>query len=381
MFKRFVIVGIIIALLATLLIGFDLFKKKMMGEIFAQMAIPQPVPVSTTLAEKKPVPQRLEGIGSLEAVRQVVITPEVGGKITDILFEAGTSVKQGTPLVQINDASERADKSRYEAQARLSRLNLDRAQKLLALATPQARVDQFKAELAQANASVAQVQSVIDQKLIKAPFDGDLGIRRINLGQYVSAGDAIVTLTDLSTLLVNFTLPEQTRAQLSEGQTVEVRTTAYPETAFVGTLSAIEPVIGEDTRTIRVQASLPNDDGRLNPGMFVKAAVVLPEQEPQIQLPETAVEFSIYGDSVYIVKEKEAAEGQPQAEEPSLVVERLYVKTGSRHAGTVVVTEGLEEGARVVTSGQVNISSGAPVTLSDNDPHMNDTAPKEQTLY
>lgn len=395
MLKRFIIVAVLLALVGAGLVGFDMFRKKMMGQVFAAMAVAPVVPVTTIEAKLQPVPQRLEGVGSLEAIKQVVITAEVGGKVTDLQFEAGQVVTKGQTLVQLNDAPERADLARYQAQANLAALNLGRAQKLLKLATPQSSVDQFNSQLSEAKAAVAQVNATIEQKNIAAPFDGVLGIRQVNLGAFINPGDPVVTLTDLSNLYVNFTLPEQARSQIEVGQEVEVAVDAFPDTKFLAKLTAIDPVVMQDTRTIQVQATMENPDQQLSPGMYVKAAVQLPEAEPAFMVPETAVEFSIYGDQLYVVREmddKDKAElanaptmpGAPKmpAEEAAKVkkVERVFVKTGARFNGIVAIVEGLKEGDLVVTSGQVNLSPNSRVTLSD-DTSLAETAAKKTTLY
>lgn len=388
MLKRFIILFILLALVTAGFVGFDMFRKKMMGQVFAAMAVPPISNVTIITAEKTPVPRSLDGVGSLEAVQQVSVTTEVGGKITKIAFQDGQQVKAGDLLIQLNDSAERADLQRAEAQARLARINLDRAQKLLAIATPQSKVDEYQTALAEANASIAQIRSAIDKKRITAPFSGTLGIAQVDIGQYVNPGDMLVSLTDLSTLHVAFTLPEQARAVLEVGQDVTLSTDVYPDTKFLAKLTAFDPVISAATRTLNVQASLDNPDGQLNPGMFVRAAVQLPEGAPAIILPETAVEFSVYGDSVFVlsdlsdddVKTMESAPTFPGAppvkveREATFKVTRTYVKTGPRLNGQVVVLDGLNEGDRVVTTGQVNLANDSKVKVVEQSNDASKTA-------
>lgn len=362
MAKRFIIVLILVGILFAGLIGFDMFKKKMMGQFLAMMSHQPPAPVVVVTADKKPVSRTLDGIGTLEAVRQVTVSPEVGGRVTNITFEAGVLVAAGDLLVQLNDEPDKGDLTRFQAQAKLAQQNLTRSSKLVDVASTRSTVDRDRAELNEAEGGIARTEAVIRQKQIRAPFDGVLGIRQVNLGQYLNPGDAIVTLTDLSELFVNFTLPEQTLADIAVGQAVELRVDAYPADVFIAKINAIEPQVGDETRTVKVQAILGNEDGKLKPGMFARATVLLPDGADQVILPETAIDFTIYGDSVYIV-----TEGKNEAGEATLTATRKYVKTGTRYKGEVVVLEGVNEGDRVVTGGQLKLTSGGAVTIATKD--------------
>ncbi len=359
--------GIVVILLAVFGGGFYFFKIKRqegMAQFFATMK-PPPTPISPSIATVTAVPQYLSGIGTLQAVHQVTVSPEVGGRVVQIFFEAGQTVQAGEQLVQINDKPDRGDLANYQAQAKLAQLNLGRAQTLVKRQfETQVNVDQQQSNLDVAEASIAKTQAVIAQKLVRAPFSGQLGLRQIDLGQYLQAGAAIVTLTDLSTLYVNFTLPEQSRSKLVIGQEVQLKVDSYPGRAFTGKLTAIEPQINANTRNIALQATLPNLDHALLPGMFANASVVLPPQPDVLTLPETAVDYSLYGDSVYIVNEEAAgADGKPHYK-----VTRTFVKTGERHDGTVAILSGLKAGDKVASSGQVKLHTGSDVTLSDSDP-------------
>lgn len=362
MAKRFIIVLILVGILFGGLVGFDMFKKKMMGQFLAMMSQQSPAPVVVVTADKKPVTRTLDGIGTLEAVRQVTVSPEVGGRVTSITFEAGVLVAAGDLLVQLNDEPDKGDLTRFQAQAKLAQQNLTRSSKLVDVASTRSTVDRDRAELNEAEGGIARTEAVIRQKQIRAPFDGVLGIRQVNLGQYLNPGDAIVTLTDLSELFVNFTLPEQTLADIAVGQAVELRVDAYPADVFIAKINAIEPQVGDETRTVKVQAILGNEEGKLKPGMFARATVLLPDGADQVILPETAIDFTIYGDSVYIVTESKNESG-----EPILTATRKYVKTGPRYKGEVVVLEGVNEGDRVVTGGQLKLTSGGAVTIATKD--------------
>lgn len=361
--KRLVIVAVLLALVFGGLYGFDILRKNGMKAYFAAMK-PPPAPVAMAEAKRQPVPHMLEGIGTLDSVRQVTITPEVGGKVTQIMFEAGSKVAASDPILQIGDETDRADLALYQAQERLAEINFDRSKKLVDVASPRSRVDENRSLLDESRANIARTQAMIDKKRVTAPFDGVLGIRKVNLGQFLQPGEPIVTLTDLSELFVTFTLPEQSRADLAEGQTVKLSVDAWPGETFEAAINAIEPQIGADTRTVKVQARLANPDGKLSPGMYARARVVLVPQEPQIVIPETAVQFSIYGDSVFVVHE--GAEKNDKGE-PVLTVEKVYVTAGQRFDGKVAIADGLREGDRVATSGQINLFSGAPVVPAAQD--------------
>lgn len=361
--KRFVIVAMLLALVFGGLYGFSVFKQSKMAAYFAAMK-PPPAPVAMAEAVKQPIPSLLEGIGTLESVRQVTITPEVGGKVTAIMFEAGAKVAAGDPILQIGDATDRADLALYQAQERLAEINFDRSKKLVDVASPRSRVDENRSLLDESRANIARTQAMIDKKHITAPFAGVLGIRKVNLGQFLQPGEPIVTLTDLSELFVTFTLPEQSRANLATGQTVLLSVDSWPGETFKAEINAIEPQIGTDTRTVKVQARLPNTDGKLSPGMYARARVVLVAQEPQIVIPETSVQFSIYGDSVFVVRE---GEEKDEKGNPVLTVEKLYVTAGQRFDGKVAILKGLTEGDKVATSGQINLSSGAQVVPAEQD--------------
>ena len=356
---------VIMALLLFVVFGgfwfYNQVRTQKTAEFFAGLK-PPPVVVVPATAESEPLPRRLHGIGSIWAVHQVSVSPEIGGRVTQLLFQAGATVKAGDPLVQLNDQPEQGDLQNYRAQARLADLNLKRANQLASRQyETQVNVDTWQSQLDQANANAAKTQAVIAQKLVRAPFSGVLGIRQVDLGQFVSAGQILVTLTDLDTLYVNFTLPEKDKAQLALGQVVEVTVDAFPGKIFKAKLTTIEPQIGTDTRTIKLQATLDNPDHLLLPGMFAAVRVVLPHQPDVVTVPETAVDFSLYGDSVFVIVE----DGSDDKGNPVLKVKRDFVKTGAHFDNKVVIESGLKAGERVASAGQLKLTDGARVSLSD----------------
>jgi multidrug efflux system membrane fusion protein len=298
-------------------------------------------------------------------VHQVTITPEVGGRITELDFDSGAKVKAGDKVLQINDAPDKGDLANYQAQARYATVELARAKTLASHQFgPQQTVDQQQSQLDQANALIQKTEAVIAQKDVQAPFAGRLGVRQVDLGQFLNPGAPIVTLTDLSTLYVNFTLPTQQVPQIVIGQKVDVTADAFPGRKFTATITTIEPQISASTRTVAVQATMPNPDEALLPGMFVNANVVLPPEGQQVVLPETAVDYTLYGDSVYLIR----ADGADANGKPVLKAFRTPVKTGLRWSDKVAILDGLKPGDQVVAAGQIKVQDGAPVVVTGNPP-------------
>jgi multidrug efflux system membrane fusion protein len=361
--KWFIIVGALLALLVGGFVGFNAFRTRMITQFFANNK-PPPATVTVSEAKSEVVPNLLTAVGDLAAVHQVNVTSDVSGRITDIMFTAGSSVKVGSPLIQLFDAPERADLASFKAQATVAQLSLDRAKQLASRQFgPQATVDTTQAAFDQANAGIARTEAIISQKLVRAPFDGELGVRKVEVGQFLTAGTQIVSLTDLSAVYANFTTTEKDSATLKVGQTVRVVVDAYPGRKFEGKITTIEPQISTDTRNIRVQATIDNPDSVLKPGMFATTTVVLPDKPAVITLPETAVDYTLYGDSVYLITENKTDDGKT-----SLTVVRTFVRTGDRVEGRVVITNGLKAGDRVVAVGQLKLQSGSAVAISADPP-------------
>ncbi len=356
--------ALLMALMLGLLYAFNSFRSRAIGDFFAHSR-PPPAIVAMTVAERQAVPHYLTGIGSIAAVHQVTIASQVGGAVTQILFTAGQDVTAGQPLVQLDDGPEQGDLRNFEAQQRYDALTLRRNQELAAKqAVSQSTVDQSQSLLDQANAGIAKTKALIAQKLIRAPFAGRLGVRQVEVGQYVAPGTAMVSLTDLSQLYINFTLPEQTAAALTAGQDVEIGVDAYPEQSFKARINAIEPQITADTRTIRLQAVMDNPGGKLLPGMFANVRVLLPARPDVITVPETAVDNTLYGDSVYVVE----PDGTDAKGQPVLKAKRVKVTTGEHVGGRVAILGGIQAGDRIVALGQNKVLfDGAAVTPSGSE--------------
>ncbi len=361
MVRWFIIVGLLLVLVVGGLVGFNAFRSHMIAQFFANN---KPPPTTVTIAEAKSevIPNLLTAVGDLAAVHQVNVTSDVSGRITDIMFTAGANVKAGSPLLQLFDGPDQGDLASFKAQAIGAQLALDRAKQLAARQFgPQSTADAAQAAYDQANAGIAKTEALISQKLVRAPFDGELGVRHVEVGQFLTAGTQIVTLTDLSQLYANFTVTEKDSAALKVGQTVRILVDAYPGRTFEGKINAIEPQIATDTRNIRVQATLGNPDHILKPGMFTTTTVVLPDKPPVITVPETAVDYTLYGDSVFLIAEKKTDDGKS-----SLTAVRTFVRTGNRINGRAEILSGLKPGDRVVAVGQLKLQPGAAVTISDD---------------
>ena len=355
----FVIVGTLLGVLVGGLVWFNYFRGQMIKQFFANNK-PPPTAVSAAEAKSEVVPNLLTAVGGLAAVHQVDVSADVNGRVTEIKFEPGTHVDSGTPLVQFFDMPEQGDLANYKAQATVAQLSLDRAKQLASRQFgPQATVDNAQAAYDQALAGIAKTEAVISQKLVRAPFSGDLGVRKVEVGQYLTAGTAIVSLTDLSELWANFTVTEKDSGNLKVGQAVRLKVDAYPGRTFDAKITTIEPQISTDTRNIRVQATVANPEKILKPGMFVTTTVVLPDKPAVVTVPETAVDYTLYGDSVFVITEKKEEDGKT-----SLSAVRTFVQTGNRVDGRAEIIKGLKPGDKVVAVGQLKLQSGSAVSIS-----------------
>jgi multidrug efflux system membrane fusion protein len=296
------------------------------------------------------VPAGLDAVGTLQAVHQVTLAPETAGRVTEIRFEGGVRVGAGAVLIQLDDRPERADRAAAQARAELAQVQLQRSQKLAPTGfEPRVTTDQRVADYNAAAAAVRQLDARIAQKQVRAPFAGELGLRKVNPGQYLNPGDAVATLTALDTLFVNFTVPQQEFGKLRVGGPVEVVSDAFPGRTFTAKVNAIEPLVGSDTRNVSVQAVMTNPGQILRPGMYVTARMVLPPQPNALLVPATAIQTSASGESVVVVRGGKAAP--------------LPIEAGRRIGDKVVVASGLKAGDVVVTDGQLRVQPGAPVKV------------------
>lgn len=358
--RAMLIGGTVILIVIGLLVGYKVFTNQMMKSFFASN-VPPAVSVNYEVVQKTAVAQKLTAIGSIAAIHQVTISPEISGQVRRIAFVPGAPVKKGDVIVQLNDASEQAELANARAQQKLTGLTLQRTIELRAKdAASQAQLDQAQSQYDAATAMIARTQAIIDKKLIRAPFDGVLGIRQTEVGHYLEAGKAIVVITDMDQLFAEFTLPEQLRPQLSLRQPVELTLDAYPGKVFTAIIAVIDPQVSTATRTIRLQAVADNTEGLMMPGMFANLAVVLPSGEDRLTIPETALDYSLYGNSVYVIEDG----GKDDKGQPVLKAKRVSVKTGATANGRIVVETGMKANDRIVTTGLSKLFDGAHLTLN-----------------
>src|SRR5664280_71000 len=366
------ILGMIAAILVV--VGAIAFWKyytirTMIAKMTAQK--PQPTAVSSIKAPEEVWQDRRRAVGSLAAVQGVMVSNELPGTVQKITFESGGQVKQGDLLVQLDVSAEAAELRGLEAQTLLARINDKRAQELRRNNTnSQGDLDAAQAQYQQTLAAADTLKATIAKKTITAPFAGRLGLRQVNLGQYLAVGTAIVTLQALDPIYVNFALPQQDVVDLTEGQKVQVRIDAYPDQTFEGAINAISPKVDDASRNLQVQATLGNANARLKPGMFGSVDVLLPRQGKVITLPQAAIVYNPYGDAVYVVEKAKDAAGAD-----GLVARQRFVQLGETRGDQVAVLKGVKIGDEVVTSGQLKLRNGAAVEINNSITPENNPAP------
>lgn len=366
---------LMLTLTATFIVGLGGVKFLQIRAAMAAGAAFQmpPEAVTTHVVSAEPWPTTLRSIGTVAAVRGVVVSADLPGVVEKIELESGASVREGDVLLRLDTRQEKAQLAAAEAQLELTRLNLERMAGLLGRGvTSKAEHDQAAAEHKQAEARVGEVKATIERKTIRAPFSGVLGIRQVNPGQYLNAGDPIVPLQSLDPIHVNFSVPQQDFAPLRAG--TDVRVTAEGiEGDQRGKITAVDAVIDEATRNVRVQATLANADRKLRPGMFVSTQVHLGQGEPHVTLPASAILNAPYGDSVFIIEEMKGPDGKPYRG-----ARQQFVKVGPGRGDQVALLSGVEPGAEVASSGVFKLRNGAAVHVNNSVTPANSTAPKPE---
>jgi len=373
MAKRLIVV-LTLTLLFVAALGFVKFKQ--IQSAIAQGAAFQPPPeaVTTIVAKEEAWPATLNAIGTLAAVQGVTVSTDLPGTIDRILFESGQFVRQGEVLAQLDTRQERAQLAAIETQRDLARLNYDRMKGLLTeRVISQAEYDRAVTDQKHSDAQVAEIQTVIDRKTIRAPFSGVLGIRQANRGQYLGAGDPIVLLQSLNPIYVNFGVPQHEAAHLRVGRTVRLTVNDLGGAGAAGRITAIDAIVDESTRNVQVQATVQNADGRLRPGMFVQTEVSIGEGRNVITLPAPAISYAPYGDSVFIVSDLKNPNGQTYRG-----VRQQFVKLGGSRGDQVAIVEGINPGDEVVTSGVFKLRNGAAVQINNSVRPANSRAPKPE---
>jgi membrane fusion protein (multidrug efflux system) len=356
--------------------GLGFVKVKQVQNMIAQGAAFQPPPeaVTTIVATTEQWPSTLTAIGTVAAVRGVTVSADLPGVVDRIAFESGQSVHEGDVLALLDTRQERAQLAAAEAQRDLSRVNYDRIQGLLdERVVSRAEFDQANANERQARARVGEISAGIERKTIRAPFSGVLGIRRVNLGQYLSAGDALVTLQSLNPIYVNFGVPQQAMKDARAGRVVRITTDDRPGAVVEGRITAIDSVVDESTRNVQAQATVANGDGRLRPGMFVQAEVVVGASAPVVSLPASAISYAPYGNSVFVVSDLKDQNGKVYRG-----VRQQFVKVGAARGDQIAVESGVKAGEEVVTSGVFKLRNGAAVLVNNKVRPGNNPAPKPE---
>jgi membrane fusion protein (multidrug efflux system) len=372
MAKRLILVLGVTAVLLTAL-GFIKFKQ-VQSAVQASAFQPPPEAVTSIVAHREQWPATLSVIGTMEAVHGVTVSADLPGQVERIDFESGKSVHVGDVMVELDTRQERAQLASLEAQRDLARVSYDRAQQLVDQGViSRVEYDQATSQRKATEANVAEIKATIERKTIRAPFSGILGIRQVNLGQYLSAGQAIVSLQALNPIYVDFGVPQQTVSQMVVGRALRVTKEDLPSAAFSGRVTAVDSVVNEATRNIQVQATLPNPEGKLRPGMFVQVEIAMGAGRSVIALPASAINYAPYGDSVFVISDLKDPSGKTYRG-----VQQRFVKLEGTHGDQVAVISGVEPGDEVVTSGVFKLRNGAAVQVNNKVQPGNNPAPKPE---
>jgi membrane fusion protein (multidrug efflux system) len=371
---HFLVFALLLLVASIVLIGSIVFKGVVLPPIIRHAIATQPAPkqtVSTTTAGYDSWQPKFQSVGTLRAVNGADLSAEVAGIVESIEFKSGDEVPAGALLVKLRAADDIAHLQSLDAAADLARIVYDRDRRQLeAKAISQAVLDSDEANLRSARALADQQRAIVDKKQIRAPFAGRLGLRAVDLGQYLAAGTTIVTLQQLDPIYVDFSVPQQVLGRMKPGARVTLLVDAFVGESFAGEIGAADPKIDTGTRNAQVRATLHNPDRKLVPGMYGTVAIETQAPERLLTLPQTAISFSTYGDTVYIVDDKGADPGGDR----QLVVRQTFITTGERRGDQVAVLGGIKEGDVVVTSGQIKLHNGSPVAINNavqpaDDPH------------
>ncbi len=374
MAKRMIIMLVLVALVLGGIFGFEAFRAKMIKQFLAGFG-KEAQTVATTVAANQEWQPQLKAIGSLRAVNGADLSLEVAGIVDQIQFKSGDDVKAGTPLLTLRAEDDIAKLHSLEAMADLARITYERDQKQFKVeAVSQQTLDSDVANLKNDVALAEQQRAIVQKKFVKAPFDGRLGIRQVDIGQYLNAGTTIVTLQALDPIFVDFTLPQQNLGQLKLGQKVKAAIDAFPGQDFTGELIAIDPKVDTDTRNLQIRAAFKNPDHKLLPGMFVTAIIDTGAPQQFVTLPAAAITYNAYGSTVFLVEDK----GKDEKGQPKLQVRQTFVTTGDTRGDQVSVLKGVKAGDQVVIAGQVKLRNGSPVVVNNSVVPTNDANPTIQ---
>jgi len=368
--KRMILMFVVMTAFVAAL-GFLKFRQFQAAAGQAASFQPPPAAVTTITARAEEWPATLAAIGTVTAVQGVVVSADLPGIVDRIAFTSGEAVRQGDILVHLDTRQEEAQLTAAEAHRDLTRLNYDRMRGLVENgAVSRAEYDRSAAEHKQAEARVGEIRATIERKRIRAPFSGILGLRQVNLGQYLTAGAAVAPLQSLNPIYVNFGIPQQDAARIQVGRRVRITAGDVAGVEFAGRVTAIDAVVDQTTRNVQVQASLANPAGKLRPGMFVQAQVSVGASQSVLALPASSINYAPYGDSVFVVANLQGPNGESYRG-----VRQQFIKVGGARGDQIAVISGVKAGDEVVTSGVFKLRNGAPVLVNNTVQPANNPAP------
>ena len=375
--RRMTVMLISVFILLGLLVGFNTLKTALITYFISSMGLP-PATVSTMVVEEDEWQPTLSSVGNIRAFRGVDLSAETGGAVLNVFVKSGMDVKKGDLLIQLNDAADIAQLNSFKAMADLAKVINERDKQQLAIQAISKNV--FDTSAADAKSKAAQVEqqaALVAKKSIKAPFSGRVGIIAINPGQYVNAGDKMLTLQTLDPIFVDFTLPQSTAGMIQVSQEIEMKTDAFKDAGFKGKITAVSPKVELNTRNMQIEAMVSNPDKKVLPGMFANVTINLGDRVKYLTLPQTAITYNPYGSTVFIARKTDRKDKQGK---PLIEAEQVFVTTGLTRGDQVAVIKGLEPGVMVVTSGQLKLKNGTPLIINNQvQPGFNpNPKPQEQ---
>ena len=375
--RRMTVMLISVFILLGLLVGFNTLKTALITYFISSMGLP-PATVSTMVVEEDEWQPTLSSVGNIRAFRGVDLSAETGGAVLNVFIKSGMDVKKGDLLIQLNDVSDVAQLNSFKAMADLAKVINERDKQQLAIQAISKNV--FDTSAADAKSKAAQVEqqaALVAKKNIKAPFSGRVGIIAINPGQYVNAGDKMLTLQTLDPIFVDFTLPQSTAGMIQVGQEIEMKADAFKDAGFKGKITAVSPKVELNTRNMQIEAMVSNPDKKVLPGMFANVTINLGDRVKYLTLPQTAITYNPYGSTVFIARKTDRKDKQGK---PLIEAEQVFVTTGLTRGDQVAIVKGLEPGVMVVTSGQLKLKNGTPLIINNQvQPGFNpNPKPQEQ---
>ncbi|MEH8206995.1 efflux RND transporter periplasmic adaptor subunit [Aeromonas veronii] len=365
--KKWMAIMLLIAIaLFGSVIGFNLFKQKMIAQYMANRPEPE-FPVTAMVTKAQDWIPTIEAIGFIEPNQGVTLSTELAGTIDAITFESGKPVKADQLLLSLDSTVERANLRASQAKLPAAKAKFDRFQNLYKTSSiSKEQLDEAEAAYRSLEADIESLKATIARREVRAPFSGVVGLRNVFLGQYLQPGTDIVRLEDTSVMRLRFTVPQTDISKIKLGQTIKINVDAYPQTQFDGHITAIEPAVNFQSGLIQVQADIPNNDGQLRSGMFARASIILPTVKDQIVIPQSAISFTLYGQNVYVLKEGEETDKEGNKVKV-LRAKQVVVKAGERRGNDVHVLSGIQAGDQIVLSGQVRLSNDTKVHVVEND--------------